>query len=221
MSPAEHLVADGQRLAELRRLVARGEGQTLEFKRKVAFPEKIVRELIAFANTSGGTLLVGVDDDGTIPGVKFPDEEWLLIEKELARYCRPRMDVAVKTIRLNEKRFVVWVEVAHSQNRPHYQLEGDQKLSFVRENDRTFRASKEMVEIVRRLKTLKGMKFPYGESEQAVIHFLADHPGITLQEFAKLTGLKRFQASRKLVRMVLANVLRITPTEKGDVYSRV
>ncbi|MDZ7649627.1 MAG: ATP-binding protein [Cytophagales bacterium] len=63
----------------------------LEFKRKAAYPEKIVRELIAFANTEGGTLLVGVDDDKSIPGVKYPDEEGACmceIHKALC-YCRP------------------------------------------------------------------------------------------------------------------------------------
>lgn len=221
MPRSETLVADGRQLAELNRLVSRGEGQTLEFKRKVAFPDKVVRELIAFANTHGGTLLVGVDDNGTIPGVKFPEEEWLLIERELTQRCRPGLDTSVQIVRLNEKKFVISVAVERSARRPHSYVESDRRQFFVREKDQTFRASREMVEIIRRLKSLKGMKFPYGESEQAVIRFLADHPGITLSEFAKLTGLRHFQASRKLVRLVLANVLRITPTEKGDVYSRV
>ena len=64
---------DPEKVNQLRRLVSQGEGQHLEFKRKASFPEKIVRELIAFANTEGGTLLIGVDDDKSIPGVKFPE----------------------------------------------------------------------------------------------------------------------------------------------------
>ncbi|MFM8913049.1 MAG: helix-turn-helix domain-containing protein, partial [Flammeovirgaceae bacterium] len=63
---------DDAQLFELKKLVFEGEGLQLEFKRKASYPEKIVRDLIAFANTEGGTLLVGVDDDKTIPGVKYP-----------------------------------------------------------------------------------------------------------------------------------------------------
>lgn len=62
-------------LRELKKLASEGEGIQLEFKLKATYPEKIVRELIAFANTEGGTLLIGVDDDGSIPGVKYPEEE--------------------------------------------------------------------------------------------------------------------------------------------------
>lgn len=66
---------DSEEVYQLRRLVMEGEGQHLEFKRKVSHPEKIVREMIAFANSEGGTILIGVDDDGLLAGVKYPD--WL------------------------------------------------------------------------------------------------------------------------------------------------
>lgn len=71
---------DAARIQTLRKLVAQGEGATLEFKRKAAHPEKIICEMVAFANTQGGTLLVGVSDDGNLAGLKFPDEEALLYE---------------------------------------------------------------------------------------------------------------------------------------------
>jgi hypothetical protein len=124
-------------------------------------------------------------------------------------------------LRVNEKKYVVRLEVPRSDRRPHFFVAGDEKVAFVREKDQSIRASKEMIEIIRRLKTLKGMRFPYGDAEQKVIRFLADQPGITLLQFSKLAGLNRFAASRKIVRLVLANVLRITPTEKGDIFSRV
>jgi predicted HTH transcriptional regulator len=215
------LAVDGRQLAELRKVVAYGEGQHLEFKRKASFPDKIVRELIAFANTGGGTLLIGVDDDGSIPGVKFPEEELLLIEKENARVCRPALAWHADLLRISEKKYVVRLEVPKSDRRPHFLVSDTGKSAFVREKDQSIRASKEMIEVIRRLKTLKGIRFPYGEAEQKVIRFLADQPGITLIQVSRLAGLNRFTASRKIVRLVLANVLRITPTEKGDIFSRV
>jgi predicted HTH transcriptional regulator len=51
----------------LKALVRQGEGMHLEFKLKAAHPEKIVREIVAFANAQGGLLLVGVGDDKSIP----------------------------------------------------------------------------------------------------------------------------------------------------------
>ena len=48
----------------LAELIAQGEGKTLEFKRELPRFEQIAKTVIAFANTSGGRLLIGVDDDG-------------------------------------------------------------------------------------------------------------------------------------------------------------
>ena len=53
---------------ELSQLVTLGEGQHLEFKKRVPAPERITKEVIAFANTGGGRLLLGIDDDGTVLG---------------------------------------------------------------------------------------------------------------------------------------------------------
>jgi Predicted transcriptional regulator containing an HTH domain and an uncharacterized domain shared with the mammalian protein Schlafen len=51
------------RYRELLELIEEGENIQCEFKRKFSTPEKIAREMIAFANTKGGYLLFGVDDD--------------------------------------------------------------------------------------------------------------------------------------------------------------
>lgn len=45
------------------------EGKTLEFKRDLSSPTKPLRTTVAFANSAGGRLVVGVDDDGTVVGV--------------------------------------------------------------------------------------------------------------------------------------------------------
>jgi hypothetical protein len=53
----------------LHRLIQQGESQTVEFKSSVPPPEAIARNLVAFANSDGGILLLGVGDDGRILGL--------------------------------------------------------------------------------------------------------------------------------------------------------
>jgi hypothetical protein len=74
-------------------------------------------------------------------------------------------------------------------------------------------------EIARRSKLKKDIRFHFGDHEKFLMTYLDINPAITLQEFIQARGLKRFYASRKLVLLVLADVLRITPHEKGDLYS--
>lgn len=68
-------------------MVKAGENDFLEFKRKASFPEKIVKEIVAFANTRGGDLLIGVDDNGTIPGLKFAEEDAWVLDNAIQQYC--------------------------------------------------------------------------------------------------------------------------------------
>jgi predicted HTH transcriptional regulator len=223
VKPSEAVTVNNDQLKELRKKVAQGEGLYLEFKRKATHPDKIVREIIALANTQGGQLLIGVDDDGSIPGVKYPEEEWHVVREALAQYCKPDLIVNELLIPLSEKKFVLQLDIPQSQKRPHsFKMEDGQcLLTFVRHNDQSIKASREMREIIRRSKQKKDIRFHYGEAEKQLMQYLEQQKTITLRQFQKLSNINLFLASRKLILLVLANVLKITPTEKGDLYSRV
>jgi predicted HTH transcriptional regulator len=216
---SESIAYDPSRFTALRKLVSQGEGHFLEFKRKVSFPDKIVREMIAFANTDGGVLLIGVGDDKTIPGVKYPEEESLAVWQELEKHCRPALVPDEEIIAISEKKFVVQWRIAKSEKRPHFYVAHGERNSFIRQKDQSIKASRVMNEILRRGKSKSGARFTYGEAEQKIIHFLGDHQNTDLKELSRVAGLNKFMTSRKVVKLVLANVVRITATEKGDLFS--
>jgi predicted HTH transcriptional regulator len=219
---AEALTPNVSALAQLRLLVAKGEGLQLEFKRKVAYPDKVARELIAFANTQGGTLLIGVDDDGTLPGVRYPEEEILEVRKVLQRQVSPRIAVTSEILALNQKKFIVRLEVKPHPHRPVFFVYPNGKRDcFVRYQDQSMKASDEMCEIVRLAKWKRDIHFTFGEAESKLFTYLTAHSSITLSAFCALAAIPRKEAAAKLVKLVLANILRITPHEKGDMYARV
>lgn len=205
-------------LQEIHKIVQQGEGLKVEFKKKAAFPEKIVRELIALANTEGGYLLIGVDDDGTVSGQRFIEEEVFVMEKAISEFIKPKLDYHLHILKLNQKKGVAVFSVNRSDNRPHFLMEDNRKKAFVRVKDRSVQASKEVWEILRRGKIPKDMVFTYGEKENILIKTLHDKGRITLNEFQKLAKLPRFMASKTLVRLVLANVIQIVPQELEDFY---
>ncbi|TFV92014.1 ATP-binding protein [Algoriphagus kandeliae] len=206
-------------LQDVKRLAAKGEGFQLEFKKKVAFPDKIVRELIALANAEGGHLLVGVDDDGTVSGQRFIEEEVFVLEKAIRELIQPELDYKVEIIKINEKKGVAVFEIPQSQNRPHYLFEEKRKKAFIRVADRTVQASREVWEILKRSKNPRDIVFTYGPKEEKLMKILGDKGKITLAEYMREGKLPRFLASKTLVRLVLANVLKIHPQESQDFYT--
>lgn len=207
-------------LRNLKHLVRHGEGQRLEFKMKVKFPEKIIKELVAFANSDGGHLFVGVSDDGQIEGSKFVDEDQFLLEKAISAYCFPAFTYHVYRIPLENGRAVLVYHVFESVDKPHFvQLESDpHPVCYVRVKDRTIKASKEMKQILRR-ENEEGLSFAYGDSERWLMEYLRSNEQITLSEFATKANLPIWLASRKLVLLVLSRVLKIEAGEQQDMYS--
>jgi hypothetical protein len=209
-------------LKEIKSIVKKGEGLQLEFKMKVKFPEKIIREMVAFANTDGGILLLGVGDLGEVAGLRFPDEDQYVLDRAIEKYCFPVFSHVSYKVMIDDQRAVLVYYVYPSVDRPHFvQLETDEHPKcFVRLQDKSIQASKEMKQILRRSDE-EGIQFTYGDAEKWLINYLNEHEKITVEDFSKLAKLPHWLASRKLVLMVLTNVLRIQPGEISDTYYRI
>jgi predicted HTH transcriptional regulator len=134
-------------------LLKRNEGKTLEFKRDLSSPEGILKCLVAFANTAGGIVAIGVEDGSKrVRGV--PDV--LRAEEKLANLVsdsiRPRLIPDIEVVpwrKLN----VLTVQVYPSNTRPHY-LErlGPENGVFIRVGSTVRKAAELQIEELKRLK---------------------------------------------------------------------
>lgn len=81
--------------ADLTILLQEGEGVTLEYKERIN--DSFARELVAFANTAGGRILLGVRDDGTVRGI--PDTNDLRARiQDIARKCDPPVKILLERV---------------------------------------------------------------------------------------------------------------------------
>jgi len=81
--------------ADLAILLQEGEGVTLEYKE--ALSNSFARELVAFANTVGGRILLGVRDDGTVKGIADTNELRARIQ-DIAHNCDPPIKILLQRI---------------------------------------------------------------------------------------------------------------------------
>lgn len=95
------------------------EGKTLEFKRDLSSPDGPLRTIVAFANSAGGRLVVGVADDGTVVGVEDPLAEEERIASLIDDRISPQLVPAIDLVTLAGKTVLV-VDVPLSTRRPHY-----------------------------------------------------------------------------------------------------
>jgi len=98
---------------ELALVLEEGEGYTLEFKQNVN--ADLAKELVAFANASGGRIFIGVDDDNQIVGCKFSNVLFSKIET-MAAACDPPVTIFIE--KLPDQKIIV-IHVPEGANRPH------------------------------------------------------------------------------------------------------
>lgn len=101
-------------------LLMRSEGKTLEFKRDISSPKNILKTLTAFANTAGGVLLIGIEDNSrAVLGLDNPLDEEERLCSLIADSIEPRLVPSVELVNW-KGRTLLAVEVYPSAMRPHW-----------------------------------------------------------------------------------------------------
>lgn len=209
---------------QLIRLIEDGENLNIEFKQRFSDFEKIAKEIIAFANTNGGVLIFGINDNGKIYGVDSEKEVKELVELTINNYCEPAIEYHLSFIELDNKEIVV-VEIPESYEKPHriqdYKNSIDLNTSqvYIRVNDKSIPAGKEMIKLMQTKSSGQKLKnYSIGKNEKIVFDYLALHDFITVKELAKLANLSSRRASRTLINLVRANAIAIHTKENGEDY---
>jgi predicted HTH transcriptional regulator len=206
---------------DLHRLIARGEGEELEFKQKTTHPSRISRTLVSLANTRGGQVLVGVDDAGRILGVRDAEEELYVLREAAQHYVEPPLT----TLRFQELeedgRTVLIVTVPESLNKPHRaQVAPDDWRGYVRVRDASVQTSGLTEKLLERQQPeARFEKIPLNKQELAVIDYLKAHPRITLAQYMKLVNFGKRRAFQTLIKLTLHGYIRHHDKEKEVYYT--
>lgn len=140
------------------------------------------------------------------------------MDKAINELIFPSVFFTRSIIPFNPKKGVAVYKISKSEKRPHFLYEGNKRKAYVRVEDKSIQASREVWEILKKEKESRDIIFKYGEKEDILMKALNEKPTITLKEYMRIAQLPVFIASKTLVRLVLANVLRVIPQEKEDLY---
>ena len=124
-------------------LVGEGESSTLEFKRDGLRIEGLAKELVAFLNLEGGTVLIGVEDDGSVSGTTRENiEEWV------AEACRTKIEPPVVPIlswtrNIEPDLDVLAVVVPPGPDKPYARVHNSRRTYYIRVGSTSREASQE------------------------------------------------------------------------------
>lgn len=203
----------------IKTLILQGEGERLDFKNRISSCEKIAKTLVAFANSKGGKLLVGVADNGYIKGVKNEDEEKYMLQRAGQLYCRPPIDLHFVEIYVDDK-LVLTADVAESDTKPHYARSADQKWwVYIRVNDKSLLAGKVVVDVLHRRSLPNGVLISYTDKEKELLEYIHNNAKSQLPELCKHLKLSRRKTQRILVNLIAAGILEVHSDNHEEYYT--
>jgi predicted HTH transcriptional regulator len=175
--------------------VALPEGRTFECKRDLSSPDEALESVVAFANSAGGRLVIGVQNDGEVVGVADPllEEERLtnLISDAILPQLRPTVELvplAGKTVLVAK----VWL----GQQRPYYlKKRGPHQGAYIRVGASDRQASPAMVAELRR--SAEGISFDQLPAQRAKLSDL------DLPLLARLLGRDMDEQALRTLRLVV------------------
>ena len=98
--------------------IAKGENLHTEFKGQLPHPDDLAAALVAFANTDGGDVFLGVDDTGGTPGVADVDRTAQRVDSVAYNNCSPPVTVLQETVATDAGTVLV-VRVPKGEGRPY------------------------------------------------------------------------------------------------------
>ena len=187
-------------------LIKEGEHQQLDFKHSISDSKKIARSLVAFANTHGGKLLLGVKDNGNVVGVNS-DEEYYMVEAAAQLYCRPKVPFSVVRWEINGK-VVLEVIVKPKPRTLHKAPDKNGKYKvFFRLNDQNVLATPLQVKVWNAKHHRRTVNYSLTKHDEILIKHLREKKRISIDEYSKIGFLPHREAERRLIDLVVLGVV--------------
>jgi predicted HTH transcriptional regulator len=200
-------------------LIRDREREHIEFKRLVPSAYKMAKEMAAMANTAGGNILIGVDDDGAIAGVTDEQRETAAVFRAARDLCSPPLEPRVQAVFISGKT-VLWVRIAAGTER-HCIIDAcGSRRCYVRVRDKNLPASKQTARRIAAVPARKLSAKHLDRQELALLEYLRRHEKITLAQFCHATNISKRRASRICVKLEQSGFIRSHDFERELFYTR-
>ena len=198
----------------IERLISEGEHQCQDFKMRVDDARKIARTLVAFANTDGGRLLIGVKDNGTICGVRA-EEELHVIEQAAEMYCKPTIAFSSQIWWVNYLP-VLEIVVEPSHTRPHRAENDEGKwIAYMRQADKNIKANGITLKVWQHEEERNTTQFEYDEQKEQLFDAFQKNEKLGFSRISRITGLNKWHTEDMLAQLIVWDVVEMVLNEKG------
>ena len=160
---------------QIKNLILTGEGYRIEFKQSL--DKSFIEEVCAFANASGGTILIGISDEGKVTGVDTSNRSRSKIQ-DILNKLEPKLEITIEV-----KKDIIVIHVPEGEEKPY----GCPKGFFIRIGDNSQKMTRN--EIIKFFKKEGPIRFEELVNKKA--KFKEDFDSQAFKSFLQLAGISR------------------------------
>jgi predicted HTH transcriptional regulator len=203
--------------SHIKSLILSGENQQLDFKFEISDSRKIAKTLVAFSNTDGGTLLIGVKDNGKIAGVRS-DEEFYMVQASAGMYCKPAIEFESKRW-VVEGKTVLEITIPKGPKFPYFaQTEPGKWLAYIRVKDENILATAVHMKLWKNKTHNSGVLIEYSDKVKKLLEYLELNPSISVPKFCRTAFLPKSAAENILADLVYFGLIEMVYQDNHFIY---
>ncbi len=110
---------------DILQILSQGEDSRNQFKKDINNVDALSFEIIAFSNTLGGRIFVGVDDDGTVSGLTTEDVHRInqLLSNAASQNVKPAVNPLTEIVMIGDQRIMI-IDIPKGENKPYHDKNG-------------------------------------------------------------------------------------------------
>jgi len=196
---------------EIIQLLNQGEGQSVEFDKVIPAPDDIAREYVAFANSDGGRLILGIDDKNKhLMGVTIEDNTIDKLMRIGMEKCVPVITPLIQVLDQGNKK-VIAITINEGDEKPY----ATDEICYIRDGNIS-RAARE--------KEVDEIKSPWAgqdlnKRQKRSLQFIAEHGAITNREYREAFNVSHKTAHIELMLLVEKRILEAQGAGRNTHYT--
>jgi len=195
-------------------MIAEGEHQRQDFKYCINDSRKIARSMVAFSNTEGGRLLLGIRDNGSVAGVKS-DEEYYMAEAAAKLYSKPPVNFQTQQW-LIEGKSVLEIVIPRSTEAPYFAQNDQGKwVVYIRKADQNIVAPGILLKVWEQQKNPQGVFIRFSDEEKRLLAILESEQHLSLNQFTRKAKLPKWKGEKLLVKLIVIGIVGMDISESG------
>jgi predicted HTH transcriptional regulator len=204
-------------MESVKQLITRGQGVSLEFISHIENHLAITRTIVAFANTNGGKVIVGINEKNKVVGV-LPTEELKLLEELISNDCTPAVPFESKVIE-DGRHLLLEIDIPKSTNKHKAKADDGEMRFYHRVKDKTLVGNRVIINLWKLQDELTPKPSDLNDNLKAIFEYIGEHKPVTVSKIFRFFALNKNDVNLYLAQLIYWGYIDCVIVESGMAYT--